>query len=141
MIVLDTNVISELMRGPQADSNVRRWFADLAELPVTTVLNQAEILTGIELLPPGARRKRLRAMADAAFSRMGTALPLTPGATGHYARIVALRTKSGREIGTMDALIAAIVLDAAAVLVTRDHDFDGLGLSVINPWGDQPGNH
>lgn len=139
MIILDTNVISELMRGPLADANVRRWFSGLHELPVTTVLNRAEILTGIGLLPPGARRERLRATADAAFARMGTTLPLTPTAINHYAEVVSTRTKSGRGIGTMDALIAAIALDAAAVLVTRDQDFDGLGLKVLNPWDDLAG--
>ena len=63
MIILDTNVISEAMRGPAADAGVLRWLRSLAETPVTTVINRAEILAGIALLPTGERADQLRAAA------------------------------------------------------------------------------
>lgn len=64
MIVLDTNVVSELMR-PQPDPAVRNWV--LARSPgeaVTTTITLAEIRCGLERLDPGARRARLSAIAD-----------------------------------------------------------------------------
>lgn len=136
MIVLDTNVISEAMRGPRGDLRIRHWVSALEETPVITVINRAEILTGIAMLPAGARRERLTLAATAAFAQLGVVLPLTPDAADHFATIVASRRRSGRPIGSMDALIAAICLTAGATLATRDvRDYDGLGLAVINPWG------
>lgn len=134
MIILDTTVISELMRGPAAHQNVRRWLAGLNERPVTTVLNRAEILAGIELLPPGAKQQRLRSCAERAFATLGATIPLTTTACDRYATVVATSVRSGRTIGTMNALIAAIALDAGAALASRDHGFTGLGLIFLNPW-------
>jgi toxin FitB len=135
VIVLDTNVISEAMRGPQADPTVLAWLRSLPAPPVTTVINRAEILAGIALLPPGARAKRLREAATLAFGALGVCLPLTPECCAHYGDIVARRQRAGRPIGGMDALIAAIAREATATVATRDNtDFDDLGLTLINPW-------
>lgn len=135
MIILDTNVISEAMRGPRADRLVLAWIRGLPARPVTTVLNRAEILAGIAVLPTDARRERLAQAAEAAFSGLGVVLPLVPECTSEYADIVATRRTAGRPIGTMDALIAAIARVTSATLATRDlADFDGLGLHLLNPW-------
>lgn len=135
MLALDTNVISEAMRGPAANEYVISWLRHLPVPPVTTVINRAEILAGVAMLPAGARRDRLRESAVSAFSGLGVTLPLVPEAADHYAEIVASRRSSGRPIGGMDALVAAICLVSGATLATRDtDDFEGLGLDIINPW-------
>ncbi|MDO5498650.1 MAG: type II toxin-antitoxin system VapC family toxin [Propionibacteriaceae bacterium] len=135
MLVLDTNVISEAMRGRDADPRVIAWLRNLPMQPVTTVVNRAEILAGLALLPKGARRDRLQGAARSAFDMLGVTLPLMPEAADHYAAIVALRRQSGRPIGGMDALVAAICLASGARLATRDTlDFEGVGLDLINPW-------
>jgi toxin FitB len=135
VIILDTNVISEAMRGRDADRGVLTWIRSLREQPVTTVVNRAEILAGIALLPTGTRRDRLAAAAATSFSGLGVCLPLVPECAGEYADIVAVRRSAGRPIGGMDALIASIVRLSGATLATRDTtDFEGLGLTLVDPW-------
>lgn len=135
MILLDTNVISEAMRGPSASPEVITWLRGLRRAPVTSVVNRAEILAGLRLLPPGRRRDALTEVATRVFDQIGVCLPLTSECADRYADIVATRRHDGRPIGGMDALVAAIALEAGAALATRDvQDFDGLGLDLINPW-------
>jgi toxin FitB len=135
MIILDTNVISEIMRGPRADPAVRDWLRSLTTTPVTTVVNRAEILAGIALLPHGARTEQLREATRRAFGALGTCLPLTTECTDHYADIVAARRRAGLPIGGMDALIAAIARETAATIATRDVEgFSGLEVEVLDPW-------
>ncbi|CUR54736.1 conserved hypothetical protein [metagenome] len=135
MIALDTNVVSELMRGSRADPRVVTWLRALTEQPVTTVIARAEILGGIALLPGGRRRDELSRAADAAFGGLGICLPLTGQGAATYAEIVAARRASGRPISGFDALIAAITLDAGASLATRNtDDFEGLGLVLVDPF-------
>ena len=135
VIVLDTNVISEAMKGQQADDRMIAWLRSLPETPVTTVVNKAEILAGIALLPRGARRDRLASASTAAFSTLGVVLPFVPEAADHYADIVAARRHAGIPIGGMDALIAAICLTVDATLATRDVEgFAGVGVRIVDPW-------
>lgn len=135
MIILDTNVISEAMRGRDADQQVLRWIRELSEQPVTTVVNRAEILAGIALLPEGARRDRLAEAAASALSGLGICLPLVPDCAAEYAKIVASRRSVGRPIGGMDALIASIARLTGATVATRDTaDFEGLDLTLVDPW-------
>lgn len=135
MIILDTNVISEVMRGPRADPVVLTWIRSLRAQPVTTVINRAEILAGLALLPDGVRRRRLREAADAAMSGLGVCLPLVPECASEYAEIVAARRAAGRPIGGMDALIASIARVSGAAIATRDlTDFAGIGVELIDPW-------
>jgi toxin FitB len=140
VIVLDTNVISEAMRGPRADAGVRRWILALPNRPVTTVINRAELLGGIAVLPPGHRRDSLRQAAQVALTGLAVCLPLTTGCAEHYADVIANRRRLGRPIGGMDALVAAIVRESGGRLATRDtKDFEGLGLDLVNPWVTDPG--
>lgn len=135
MIILDTNIISEAMRGSAANPMVLLWLRSLREVPVTTVLNRAEILAGIALLPAGTRKDRLRSAADVALSGLAVCLPLVPECAVEYADIVASRRAAGRPIGGMDAIIGAIARVSDAAIATRDtSDFDGLGLTLIDPW-------
>jgi predicted nucleic acid-binding protein len=135
VIILDTNVISEVIRGSAADSEVLKWIRTLPDRPVTTVINRAEIMAGVALLPSGHRRDRLWAAAESAFDSLGACLPLMPECASVYAGIVASRRAAGRPVGSMDALIASIARVAGAALATRDvEDFADLGVEVINPW-------
>lgn len=137
MIVVDTNVISELMRG-EPHPAVLAWMAaqPRAEL-YTTRINQAEIFYGIAGLPPGRRRAALAAAAGAMFDEdfAGRILAFEAAAAARYPEIVLTRRQAGKPIEKFDALIAATALAAGACIATRDTGgFTGCGLIVIDPW-------
>ena len=136
--LLDTNVLSELMR-PAPSAPVLAWFAQQhTDAMHTSSITQAEVLTGIALLPAGRRRDALAEAAQAMFAEdfAGRILPFDSAAAEHYALLVARRTAQGRPISTEDAQIAAIALASDATLVTRNtRDFSGIdGLVQIDPW-------
>ena len=137
--VLDTNVLSELMRTAPA-AEVLAWFASHApDAMYTSSITQAEILTGIALLPEGKRRNTLAQTAQAMFTQDfagNRVLVFDRAAAEHCALVVASRTRLGRPISTEDAQIAAIALAAGLPLLTRNtKDFaDIAGLNQINPW-------
>jgi predicted nucleic acid-binding protein len=137
MIVLDTNVLSELLRTA-ADPAVLRWMA--AQAPgrmYTTAVTRAEMLYGARLLPPGKRQQRLEAGLAAMFDEdfASRVLPFDAAAADAYARIAADRKQAGRPISQFDAQIAAIALANGGDLATRNgDDFKGCGVSVVNPW-------
>lgn len=135
MIVLDTNVVSEALRGPDAEPRVTSWLRGLETRPVITVITKAELLAGAAVLPQGARRAALEAGIARILSQLGVCLPLTDEAAAHYASIVARRRTAGRPVAGFDALIAAICLSASATLATRNtRDFEGIGIELIDPW-------
>ena len=137
MIVLDTNVLSELMKAAPSRSVVEWISARAPSALYTTSITEAEVLHGIELLPAGKRRESIRAAAEAMFATdfAGRVLPFASSAAPAYARIAAERRRSGRPISHFDAQIAAIALSERAALATRNvMDFDGCGISVIDPW-------
>ena len=137
MIVLDTNVLSELMR-PEPHSAVFAWVAAQPRASLyTTSINRAEVLYGIAALPSGRRKKALTAAAEAVFDEdlAGRILTFDSRSAVHYAKLVIARRDAGAPIEAFDALIAAAALSAGAGVATRDVDgFAGCGLSVINPW-------
>ena len=137
MIVLDTNVISELMRA-EPHANVLAWAQKQPRgLLWTTRVNQAEILYGIAALPEGRRRVALTAAADAMFAEdfADRILPFAAAAVARYADLVVARRQAGNPIEGFDALIAAIALAAGASVATRDiRGFTGCGLALIDPW-------
>ena len=137
MIVLDTNVLSELMR-PEPHPAVFAWVASQPPSSLyTTAINRAEVLYGIAALPAGRRKDALAAAAEAVFDEdlAGRILPFDGGSAVHYARLVMARREAGTPIEAFDALIAAATLTAGAGLATRDTGgFAGCGLSVVNPW-------
>jgi predicted nucleic acid-binding protein len=137
MILLDTNVLSELMK-PKPVERVVRWIAaQPATSLYTTSITQAEILHGIMLLPSGKRRSAFESAAEAMFKEDfgGRVLPFGSDAAHPYARIAAQRRRAGRPISHFDAQIAAIAQSTGASIATRNAtDFDGCGLKVIDPW-------
>jgi len=139
MIVLDTNVISEVMRPAPADA-VLRWIAGQpAALLYTTSVTQAEILFGLALLPEGRRRDGLMTAAEQMFAEdfAGRVLPFDTIAAQAFAPIAAARRRKGRPTGTFDARIAAIARSRGTALATRNEaDFLDCGLVIINPWKD-----
>jgi len=138
LIILDTNVISELMR-PDPNRVVVAWVAAHPKTELyTTSVNKAEILYGIVALPEGRRRAALFAAAEAMFMEdlADRVLPFSGIAADHYAEIVTARRRAGRPIEAFDALIAATALAVGADLATRDvGGFENLGLTIIDPWG------
>ncbi|MGV7034364.1 PIN domain-containing protein [Methylobacterium symbioticum] len=139
MIVLDTNVISELMRA-SPDPAVLAWVVARPRRQFcTTSINRAEILHGIAILPAGRRREAIAAAADAMFAEdfAGRILPFDADAAAHYAEIVSTRRRAGQPIEGFDALIAATARAAGAAVATRDTGgFQGCGLTLANPWTD-----
>lgn len=136
--LLDTNVLSELMR-PAPAAPVLAWFARQAASAMhTSSIVQAEILTGIALLPAGQRRDVLARAAQAMFAKdlAGRILPFDSASAEHHALLVASRTVQGRPISTEDAQIAATALANGMALVTRNtRDFAGIdGLVQFDPW-------
>ncbi|OAN51196.1 type II toxin-antitoxin system VapC family toxin [Sphingobium sp. TCM1] len=137
MIVLDTNVISELMRR-EPDAAVMAWLGEQPMAGVfTTTLTQAEIFYGLALLPAGRRRDTLMAAARPMFEvdLAGRVLPFDTEAALTYSDIAAGRRRGGKPISQIDAQIAAIVRSRGARLATRNvSDFADCGITVVNPW-------
>lgn len=137
MIVLDTNVLSEVARR-QPHRAVLDWVdAQDSDKLVITALTAAEIRAGVALLPEGRRKqeigKRMESLLTETFA--GYVLPFDVDSSAHYAQILAVRTQMGRPISGLDAQIAAVCVQYEATLATRNiDDFEGIGLQLINPW-------
>jgi predicted nucleic acid-binding protein len=141
MILLDTNVVSEMMRPEPAASVVawvrRRSIDDLA----TTTINIAEIRYGLARLEPGHRRTDLearfndfilRGFANRVFDFDGQAAEV-------YGELVVGRERAGRRLEGFDGLIAAIARSRSMSVATRNTtDFAGCGIEVLSPWGEEP---
>jgi toxin FitB len=137
MLLLDTNVVSELMR-PRPDSRVLSWVAaqPLSETAIATI-TVMEIRFGIALLPQGRRRTdldtRFRQLLARAFT--GRVLAFDQPAADASAEIRAQRRQRGNPITVEDSMIAAIARVHGAPVATRDlAGFEGCGLALINPW-------
>ncbi len=137
MIVLDTNVLSELMR-PKPSTRVVAWVASQSSVElVTTSITEAEIFYGIELLTRGKRREALLAAAEAMFAEdlAGRVFGFDSDAARVFSKISAHRRALGRPISHADAQIAAIAQARGAKLATRNvPDFAGCGLDLVDPW-------
>lgn len=136
MIVLDTNVVSELMRAAPAPA-VLSWLAEHRASDVyTTAITVAEIRYGISRLPGGRRRDGLQQAADEIFAAFpDQVLPFDLRAAAAYADLVAQRESTGNPISGFDAQIAAICRTHLATLATRNiADFTGTGVATVDPW-------
>ncbi len=137
MIILDTNVISALMRR-DANAVVVSWLdSQPAESIWTSAVTVFEVHLGLELLPQGRRRRQL----EEAFARSldedfgGRILPFEQNAARAAALIAGRRRRAGRAVEIRDAQIGGIAAARRAALATRNvRDFDDLGLTLINPW-------
>ena len=144
MIVIDTNVVSELMRLTPSAA-VMTWFSrqDSASLYLTAI-TEAELRAGAAILPAGRRRDCLTAEIDAVIGQdfAGRVLPFDSAAARVYAAIVAARRSVGQPIPEADCQIAAIVRAKDAAVATRNTgDFEHCGIAVLDPWsgdGRQP---
>lgn len=137
MIILDTNVISELMKLAPAPAVVDWAGHQTAAALYTTSVTQAEILYGVLLLPKGQRRGAIEAAARAIFAEKfeGRLLSFDSEAADAFARIAAARRAAGRPMSAFDAQIAAIAACRGAALATRNiDDFEGCGLRLLDPW-------
>ena len=137
MIVLDTNVISELTRHSPTPGVVS-WLDSLTATEVsTTAITAAELLYGVARLPSGRRKARLEAAVHGLLTEdfQGRILPFEERAAGRYAEVVAARERIGRPIGQADAQIAAICRTIHGTLATRNTaDFEKTGIELVNPW-------
>jgi len=137
VILLDTNVLSEVVK-PFPSEIVLDWLA--AQIPVelfTTTITLAEVLYGVESLPPGKRRTRLLEEAELMFAEdfAGRILPFDEDAARAFASIFVARNAAGRPIFQFDAMIAAIARVHHAAMATRNTaDFQLCGIQVIDPW-------
>lgn len=137
MIVVDTSVISELIRQAPAP-DVLSWLDSLAADEVaTTAITAAELLCGVERLPEGRRKTELSSAVHGLLSNdfQSRVLAFDEQAASPYAEIVSRRERLGRTIGVADAQIAAICRAVGATLATRNtSDFEETGIDLINPW-------
>ena len=138
MIILDTNVLSELMReGPRPA--VVDWVNGYEWTEVfSTTVSEAEIRYGVALMAPGERRTRIEDAARRLFGVLFSerVLPFDGQAARAYATIAARRRTAGRPISALDCQIAAIAQSRGAVLATRNtKDFEGVELNLVDPWG------
>jgi len=137
LLILDTSVVSELMRR-ESDPRVLTWIvAQPASSLFLTAITEAELRYGMALLPSGRRKELLLSALDDMlredFARR--ILPFDRDAALEYAGIVADRRQRGRPIAQFDAQIAAIARSRNAGVVTRNHsDFSDCGIEVVNPW-------
>ncbi|MFS8047253.1 type II toxin-antitoxin system VapC family toxin [Rhizobium sp. BR 314] len=137
MIVLDTNVISELWKI-EPDSNVLAWIdAQMVETLYLSTITIAELRFGLASMPDGKRRTiyqdRLEREVLPAFT--GRILSLDLGASKAYAQLMARAKQTGRAIGKADGYIAATAGSRGLMVATRDTSpFEAAGLNVINPW-------
>jgi toxin FitB len=137
MILLDTNVLSELMK-PAPEINVVRWVdGQMVETVYISAITRAEIELGIALLPDGQRKQQIAAAARRMFAQFsGRCLAFGETAAIQYGQLVAARTRNGRPITVEDAQIASVALAGGLRLATRNEkDFADIpGLVVVNPW-------
>ena len=135
MIVLDTNVVSELAK-PTPDRAVVDWVDGQVELAIAAP-SLGELRFGVARLPEGRRRTALSEAIDRFVSDDldGLVLAFDAMCADAYGCIVAARERAGRAIGICDAQIAAICGVHGAVLATRNvRDFLDTGIEIADPW-------
>lgn len=137
MIIVDTNVLSELMRE-RPDRHVYAWLNARNPAEVfTTAITKAEVYYGIEIKVHGRKRASLEVFAERLFGGTfkGKVLPFDSDAALYFARMSASLKSRGKKMNEFDAQIAAISHARGAVLATRNiDDFEACGVELINPW-------
>ena len=137
MILLDTNVVSELMRM-SPDPAVEAWVAGYpVEDLFFSAVGESELRYGAAIMPAGRRRETLVAdietMLHTAFEKR--ILPFDSGAARAYAVIAAKRRFAGRAVAPADCQIAAIARARGMEVATRNvRDFEDMGIEIIDPW-------
>ena len=137
MTLIDTNVISELMRLSPTPA-VLEWFGREAATDLYfSAVGEAELRRGAAILPAGNRRESLVAEIDAMVTEdfAGRVLPFDSAAAVAFAKIFADRHGGGRPISFPDCQIAAIALSRGMTIATRNvRDFEDTRIQIVNPW-------
>lgn len=137
MIIIDTNVISELLR-PNPEPAVEAWLGAQDGLSIyLTAISEAELRYGVAIMTNGKRRDALSNAIDRILrdDMAGRILPFDSASARAYATIAAARRSSGTPISQLDCQIAAIARAHSAPVATRNTpDFQGCGIDLINPW-------
>ena len=137
MIILDSNVLSEILR-PNPETSVVTWMTRQAPSQLfTTAVTEAELRYGVARLDPGKRRDALMTAITGMFAVefAGRVLPFDRDAAIIYGQLVSDRERHGRPFSQLDAQIAAIARSRDSDIATRNiRDFEGCGANLINPW-------
>ena len=138
MIILDTNVLSELMRRAP-DSAVLAWLDRQPPLSIwITSITLFECQFGLALMPIGRRRQALETSFAALLAEDldKRVLAFDTEAAAQAATLAAQRQLAGRPVDIRDTQIAGIAQSRRATLATRNlNHFEGLSVPVVNPWG------
>lgn len=137
MILLDTNVVSELMRL-SPDPVVVAWVSDRpADSLYFSAIGEAELRYGLQVMPMGRRKERIGSEVEAMLQEdfQGRILPFDSAAARAYASIAATRRAAGRRVALADSQIAAIAVSRGMAVATRNvRDFEDTEIEVIDPW-------
>jgi len=137
MIILDTNVLSEMLRSAP-DAGVSGWLAAQPVMQLfTTSVTEAEIRYGVARLPEGQRKALLQSAVEGLFTEdlSGRILSFDTESAKTYAEIVSRRDRARRPVSQFDAQIAAIARSRGAKLATPNTaDFEDCEVELINPW-------
>lgn len=137
MILLDTNVLSAIMRQ-NPDRAVISWLDGQPRNSVwTTSITVLEVRLGLQIMPAGKKRSALIPMFERLLTEVieGRILSFDTAAAQQAANLMALRQRAGRPVELRDTMIAGIALASRATLATRNaKHFADLALPVINPW-------
>jgi predicted nucleic acid-binding protein len=136
MIILDTNVVSQLMTGP--DALVLAWLDRQPWTSLwTTAITVLEIRSGLAIMPAGRRQSSRKAAFDVLIAKNfeSRVLPFDLAAAEETASLIGARKRAGRPGELRDAMIAGIALAQRATLATRNvRHFDDLAVQVVDPW-------
>ena len=137
MFVLDTNVVSELIR-PAPNPAVVAWVAGRPGGSLFfTAIGEAVLRFGVAIMSAGSRRDSLAAEIEGMLKEdfANRVLPFDSMAARAYATVAAARRRAGRPVSQADCQIAAIAALRGGTVVTRNvRDFEGTGVPVVNPW-------
>ena len=137
MILIDTNVISELWKA-EPNPDVLAWIdAQTVETLYLSAITVAELRFGLAAMPQGKRRtiyqERLEKEVLPTFT--GRVLPFGLDASQAYADLMARAKAGGKAIGKADGYIAATAIACGLMVATRDiSPFEAAGLKIVNPW-------
>jgi predicted nucleic acid-binding protein len=136
MIILDTNVVSQLMTEP--DAVVLAWLDRQPWTSLwTTAITVLEIRSGLAVMPVGRRQSNRKAAFDLLIKKNfeSRVLPFDHAAAEETASLIGARKRAGRPGELRDAMIAGIALAQRATLATRNvRHFDDLAVPVVDPW-------
>ena len=137
MFLLDTNVVSELLR-PSPEPVVETWVGNRRATDLYfSAIGEAELRYGVAILPAGRRQTALASAIEAILREdfVDRILPFDSGAAQEYADIAAARPSAGRPFAPADCQIAAIARSRGMAVATRNvRDFEDIEVEVVDPW-------